>query len=536
MLRGALAKLSNPTLRRSALAALAATAVLLSAAAIINTYAVFSGTFDEPDHVACGMEYLDRGRYTYEPMHPPLARVAVAMGPYLAGLRSTGESSLWREGRNILYARGTYVRNLSLARLGVLPFYLLLAAVVWRWARRVAGDVAGALATGILATLPPVLAHAGLATTDLALTATLTAALFAFTLWLDQRTLPRSLALGVACAAATTAKLSALVFLPAGMGAILAVHLLGRKSQGVPAGPVPGRPVHQSLAVAVATGALVLWAVYRFSLAPVAGGPPVPAPEFWRGITQLVELNRHGHESFLLGQVSAHGWWYFFPVALAVKSPIPFLVLVMTGGAAALRVRDRSAFAVLGPGAGAAAIVLIAMSFNLSMGLRHVLPVYPLGTIVASYGAIRLWHTLHAPAVARGATVLLLAWQLVSTVRAHPDYLPWFNQLAGERPDRILVDSDLDWGQDLLRLADTVRARHIDSLALAYFGSADPRFHLSRVRPMAPFERPAGWFAVSVAVTKGMGARGFEWLDSIPPVATVGKSIRLYRLAPPAGN
>ncbi len=162
-----------------------------------------------------------------------------------------------------------------------------------------------------------------------------------------------------------------------------------------------------------------------------------------------------------------------------------------------------------------------------------MVPVYPLLSIVAGFGVVSLWKTVERPQLARALTVVLVVWQMTSTVRAHPDYLPWFNVMAGERPDRILVNSDLDWGQDLLRLADTVEARGIDSLALVYFGTANPFVHIPGVRPLRRFERPAGWFAASISAVKGLeveGNTGFEWLELVEPDIRIGKSIWMYNL------
>ena len=93
----------------------------ISVVRIVSTYHVFSQTWDEPAHLATGMEWLERGTYTWEPLHPPLARVAVALGPYLSGLKLTGQQNMWDQGNAILLAHDRYLHNLTLARLGVLP-------------------------------------------------------------------------------------------------------------------------------------------------------------------------------------------------------------------------------------------------------------------------------------------------------------------------------------------------------------------------------------------------------------------------------
>src|SRR5688572_8347979 len=114
-------------------------ALAVAAAAAVSTYSVFNHTYDEPSHVLTGLEWLERGEFSLEPKHPPLGRVAVALGPWLAGARwpdepYVGESSLYRNGNRILYG-GEYHRTLGLARLGALPFLLGALLVAWAWAR-----------------------------------------------------------------------------------------------------------------------------------------------------------------------------------------------------------------------------------------------------------------------------------------------------------------------------------------------------------------------------------------------------------------
>jgi hypothetical protein len=202
-------------------------AVVLTAAAvarIASTYSVFSQSWDEPAHLATGMEWLDQGRYDREPLHPPLARVTIALGPYLDGVRSAGFANTWQEGNALLHARDAYQHNLATARLGVLPFFVLAAAAVFLWTRWLFGDAAAVLAVLLFTTIPPVLGHAGLATTDMAATATVAWALYAFARWLHNPTPVRSLGLGLATAAAILSKFSALLFLPGGFLALYLCH------------------------------------------------------------------------------------------------------------------------------------------------------------------------------------------------------------------------------------------------------------------------------------------------------------------------
>ena len=91
--------------------------VVLSTGLCVSTYRYFGHTWDEPEHLAAGIQLLDRGQYTYDIQHPPLARLAMALGPYIAGVHSFGEPgpSGEQEGRDLLYRTVGYDRVLTLA-------------------------------------------------------------------------------------------------------------------------------------------------------------------------------------------------------------------------------------------------------------------------------------------------------------------------------------------------------------------------------------------------------------------------------------
>ena len=165
--------------------------LVLGTIRIVTTYQVFSYTFDEPAHLACGMEWLDKGAYTWEPQHPPLARVAGALGPYLIGIRSQNTRrlnifSMTFEGLGILFNNNRNDEVIGMARLGILPFYWIGCLSVYWWARRYATRATAVVALFFFSFLPPILAHAGLATTDMACTAFLAAAFLAAVVWMEE--------------------------------------------------------------------------------------------------------------------------------------------------------------------------------------------------------------------------------------------------------------------------------------------------------------------------------------------------------------
>jgi 4-amino-4-deoxy-L-arabinose transferase-like glycosyltransferase len=516
----------------------------IAVARVTATYRVYSQTYDEPAHLAAGMEWLDRGVYRYEPIHPPLGRGAIALGPWLAGVHSQGSADMWQEGNALLASRGTNHRVLALARAGVLPFFVLAAIVTYAWASAIAGTAAGVLAVLLFTTVPPVLAHAGLATTDMPGAAGLIAAFFLLVRWLEQPSIPRSLSLGGAIGLALLCKMSAVVLLPVGGVAIILVWLLAPGRSRVP------RATRASLAIV--TAVILVWAGYRFSVGPIplskahdspASAPSpgrtvtVPAPEWFRGLHAMLALDlRQPRKNFLLGAPRVGGTWYFFPVALAVKTPLPFLALAAAGVLVLGRQwRRRKRWQAVAPLAAAAALLALVMKSDINYGVRHVLSLYPLLAIAAAAGALALWRSTWrrpaGPAVAGG----LIVWLCIESALAHPDYLPYFNQLAGSHPEQVLVDSDLDWGQDLDRLSDTLRARRVNQVALAYFGSADLTKHGLPPYVQLPEHTPtSGWVAVSLYCLQLGSPKGqldsYAWLRHYRPVARVGRSILLYHI------
>lgn len=514
---------------------IAVTLVVASSIAVWSTARVFSGTVDEPAHLAAGMQWLTTGQYTYDLQHPPLGRVAAALGPYLHGARTVGEAGIYDEGARLLGQGRHYSDVLASARHGELVFFLLMAAIVWLWARRLLGEAGGAVAVLFVVTNPDLLAHAGLATTDIACAAMTALGLYAAARWIDRPTWAATFSLGVAAGLAACSRLSAIAFLG---GALIACYLLHAwATRGWSLGSaLDGRRWTERIFAALLVFALVVWAVYRFDVGRFTpDGLRLPAPAFIAGIDRFVLHGGAGHPSFLLGTPGNRGWWYYFPVALAIKTPLPLLLLATLGSAEVVRrLRDRRDWQAAVPLVAAAAMLAVAMTVHVDLGIRLVLPLYPLLAIVAAYGAITLWSQVPQLA-SRVALAVLVAWSTIGAVRSHPDYLAYFNALAGSHPERILVDSNLDWGQDLYRLRDTVIARGIrDSIRVAYFGTADPSaIGVPNARQLGLHERATGWIAASETYLAGEWVGGaYAWLLDYPAVARIGPSMRLWYIPP----
>ena len=506
--------------------------ISIGVARVAATYGTLNSTSDEPAHVDSGMEVLQFGSYNYELQHPPLARIAVAIGPYLAGSRekthrnveTEGFMTVFQDGNEILYADGQYWRNLTLARLGVLPFFVLLCVVTCAWSRRWFSPTAGLWAVGLLVCTPPILGHAGLATLDLACAATVLTALYALLRWLDEGNSRGAVFFGATVALALLVKFSSMLFL----GACCLVALFWK------------RPAIKQAILAAITTILLLWAGYGFAIGSLgpSWGPhprieailtehptlrpfwdaamamPLPFPKLLLGLRDVMRHNDLGHGSYLLGEYRTTGWWYFFPIVLAVKTPIGLMLLV---GISVwfLRGWQQRLTALF-----ALAVLLACLPSGIDLGVRHILSIYPLLAIVA--GSASRWKTT---AVAVGLLVV------GESVLAHPDYLAHFNLFAGSKPEAILAESDLDWGQDLDRLSRRLKELNAPEVHIKYFGSALlEKAGLPTYWDLNAQTPDKGWVAISVhyLYLEHAKDRSFDWLKRHTPRERIGKSIDLF--------
>ncbi|HEX2123234.1 MAG TPA: hypothetical protein VHL59_16505 [Thermoanaerobaculia bacterium] len=345
--------------------------------------------------------------------------------------------------------------------------------------------------------------------------------------------------LGVAFALGLLSKFSFLVFFPPAALALIAMRW-----------PVRVRVRPALLAIGVAF--VVFWAGYRFHIGRPAdlyqhagffvehsvseplrpltrwlARTPLPAPEVVTGLAVLKLHDRDGHLSYLLGESRVKGWWYYFPVVFFYKTPIPFLLLMLWGIVTIVRARSRDGMALV---LIALAIMGVAMTSSINIGIRHILPIYAPLAIVAAVGIAAI-RNLARDAFSRATLFVLLLWLFGGVARAHPDYMAWFNEAAGADPSYIAADSNIDWGQDVLRLARVVRELKIERLPMHIV-------NVTRYEPLgipahelSPFHRSRGWVAISETQLRWAEATGdYAWLEPYRPVRRIGKSIRLYSI------
>jgi 4-amino-4-deoxy-L-arabinose transferase-like glycosyltransferase len=547
--------------------------LLIAIGRVLASYAVTAQAFDEPCHVAAAIELIDRGTYQLDPYNTPLARLAIGAPLYLAGARmplyapdDPARRNYNDVGNKILHGGTNYPLTLALARSGVLPFLVLSTIVVFCWTKREFGDLAAVMSVVLFTTLPVILAFSSVAYSDISAAFAQPAALFAFALWLEEPSGKRASWLGVITGLALLAKFTTLLYLPVGAAAILAVRWLRPKQEDTSKPAIRRSALIFHILAASLIAVVVVWGGYVFSTgrvqqslgisaesmpsfqhfpgplrqtarAVILRNPVVPAPGLLNGIASAWAFNKEGPPSYFMGQIKRGGWWYFFFVDLALKSPLAFLVLGLIGLIALVQDRARK-WTALSPAASMSAILLATTMTKVYYGVRHVIAVYPLLAIVAGYGASYLWQVQGRRQIAaRSILSILLVWQIGSSLSASGNFLAYFNVLAGKDPSKLFVAGcDLDCGQDLIRLSKELKARKVSHITLALWTSTDmsqadlPTFQVAQAS-----EPVAGWFAISLRALRtgdlfheSYPQNAFDWLKSYQPVQQVGSTILLY--------
>jgi hypothetical protein len=567
-------------------AAVLASGLVLYMALVLTSMRGKTSTFDECAHLPAAYTHLALRDFRLSPDHPPLAKL-VAAAPLLAGrvhMKPDDEAwrlrRQWEFGKRFLYRWNDADTLFRRSRTAIALLACVLAAGVFAWTRRHWGLPAGALALFVCVLSPDVLAHGQIVSTDLGAALFIFLSVAAFERVTERATWGRLAAAGGAFGAALATQFSALLLLPVlGLLAIASVFwrepitmaLAGLRPAPRGAADRRGRAfdVARLLVGMVLVAWLVIWASYLFQPS-FTSDPEQNAAFDWERlrpesafVAEPVLLARRLHllpdpylygffrffkhsearPSFLLGERSERGFAWFFPATFALKTPIGLMVLLVL---CALTWRRHAASRRVELFLWLPVVVYLALTLTrgINIGHRHLLPIYPF-LFVAAGRAATLVRGRSRPLAA--AVLAAAAWYGVSVARVHPHYLAYFNEAAGGPANgyRLLVDSSLDWGQDLAGLRDWLAARGIPRAKLSYFGTADPEYHrvpvdllpgymLPRPRTTVYEVRPGDVVAVSATnlqeVYVDPEARPLmALLRARAPIGQVGYSILVYR-------
>ncbi|MFI1169031.1 phospholipid carrier-dependent glycosyltransferase [Streptomyces sp. NPDC020801] len=517
------------------------------ALAMVTAAAEQTPTIDEPVYVGTAAVYLHEHSLAYNPEHPPLGKLLIAVGVAVADphFDPSFRGDQGQLGRHLLYESGNDPWRLMLwARLPVIALTLLFGLVVFAFARELTGALGGLVALALYAFSPDLIAHGSLATLDVpAAGFVLTSA---WLLWRARRRPRLYLPLaGAASGAALATKMNALPAVPVLLSLAVLSVCSGRRPAGRDARVRALAAGAGWAAVTAAVSVAVVWATYLVVDPRLrwTSAEPVPAVHGLRAL--LVDLmpfpgayrdgmriqfgfENYPWQGFLFGHVYTGSRWYYLPAALLVKTPLGMLVLWAAGAVALVasrRVRPAAPYLLVPP----AVLLAAAMHSSRDFGTRYAL-FLPMFLAVAAAAVPAVRRTRRVLAV----TAALVAFVAVSSLRTFPCYLPYSNEAFGgpARTHLRLHDSNVDWGQDLGRLAGRLHTRYPrERVWLVYKGSGVPAFYgIHAGDPRAvPLERVRGLLVVSDSSAAKATGRLAALIGSSRAVDEVGHSITIYR-------
>jgi 4-amino-4-deoxy-L-arabinose transferase-like glycosyltransferase len=472
-------------------------------------------SYDEPHHLTAGFHAWETRRITLNREHPPLHKLLNAAPLRSLGLRlpNTPEPG---QGIDINEYSRRFIGENTKPKNQIIPRARWVTVAWTTLLILVAGWFVHPLAAAILAFDPTVLAHGHLITSDTLSALAFLVVVLAWERFLDRRTWGRWLLAAVLLSLAFLAKFSTLL-----LGPILLTLTLLR----------PGRRRGLAACAAACASALAI-ALGVYALFQPPSGLDHP---FLIGLRDLKDHARDGHAAYLLGRFSESGWWYYFPVAFAVKTPTATLALFAAAIGLAVWKRLKPPAWIVVP-----AVFYLAASIGgrLNLGIRHLLPFYPFLAVFIALTVTRALPSWKIRSALLAPLALLLAWEL-ALVR--PSYLAFFNQPAGgpEQGARYLLDSNLDWGQGLPALKAWLDANRVTGqICLQYFGTDDVASYRIQERHL-----PLTWETEAVANVDCVAAIGlsslhelymapgsYRWLRAKRPAARPGHVFAVYDL------
>jgi len=557
-----------------------------------------SAIVDEVAHIPAAYSYLHYGDYRLNPEHPPLMKDLAALPLQFMQLNfpngatdpwTTQINAQWDTGWKFLYHSGNDAgKILFWSRLPILLLAVAFGGVLYLYLRRRFGIAVALIGLFFYALSPNILASSIFVTTDLGASVFAFISLVTFVRYSESPNRGNLALLALALAVAQLAKFSSILLYPfLGLMTILLAF-------------VWRTPATLKQRFKVFTGGFVLASVISIGLVwiayiphtigmttavqqhlinhalPVGIGPAVagvldvlspipvfkPLVQFILGVSMVFARVAGGNTTYFLGQVTNQSFHGYFPVLFMVKTQLSLLIIgfgaTILALARLLRRRPiglklraaaylRQHLTETTLGLFAAFYFAVSVAGNLNLGIRHILPIYIPLFVLAALAVVRVGRRLIRDRNRRlyaGAMIVLLAWYGGATLLIAPSYVAYFNELIGgpARADHYFSDSSVDWGQDLLRFGDYIRANHIDTVALDYFGGGQTAYYFPDSSKVIPWHSsngryPGQYIAVSetylendIYYSKLDHTANYQYLRDMQPIARIGYSIYLYKL------
>jgi 4-amino-4-deoxy-L-arabinose transferase-like glycosyltransferase len=542
---------------------------------LLTVVARKSITIDETLAIPAGYYYLTTEAFYIDNDHPPLPKMLAALPLLFFSVQApplddrnneaSAQQTLTAGARFWSANRDHFETIFFWARVPMIILTLLLGALIFTFTRRLFNARAAALAVTLFSLEPTILAH-GRVIKDIHVAFAYLLFFFALYVYGSAPTLRRAILLGLACGMALVVKYSMVILFPILL--IFGCVFMLRPPPGV-----QRRWIMFQIMTAAFVALLALNAAYFFrhqalsvhDIQLLAHNVPAYSgtmlsllklsslfapPYYVLGAYDTFIHNDLGHPAFLLGEYGEHGWWYYFPVAFALKTTIPFLLLTIVSLAWAVwraSRRDMKFLILLTP---VVIYAVPAMLANINIGIRHFLPVFAFFFILGGALLDRLLSVRKSRALGLALVTIIVAVCAVEAVRVYPNYISYMNKLASGRPWTYLSDSNVEWGDDAGALAAYLKARGETRVRAAFLGGSVvlPLYGVDYVDLLSPpgvtledtryvalgasylnGSTVPGWSEGSGRETEAQRQNYFARYRDRKPEAVFGNSIYLYR-------
>ncbi|MEP6847787.1 MAG: phospholipid carrier-dependent glycosyltransferase [Acidobacteriota bacterium] len=539
-----------------------------------------SPTVDELPHILAGHRHWQCGDFGINPEHPPLLKLLATVSlnfktliepPVECGSKMTSKPESFLFGTKFIIQNGADAVVIPV-RLSAALISLLLAVLVFTATWQMFGRWEALTALALLAFEPNLIANGSLVTTDMALAATAFAAFYALYKFGQKPGVIRFILVGAAVGLMLAAKHSAVIFVPILLVVLVADAFIFRRGEMSPTKRISSQTA--SFAGFFLIALVLLWAFYgfRYHAIPAASGNTVSVESYIKANNMLqpeiaeslsarivggVNRTHILPESYVLGLADIiasgsrnayifdrnypTGQWFYFPLAFVVKSSVALLLLLPLGFLFAFFVREKrreALFLIVPP----LLFLAVALTSQLNIGVRHILPVYPFFIVITAGGAVWLSRKFDA---FRFVVIALLLFHAATAVRTAPDYMAFSNDFWGGTNNtyRIFRGPDVEWGQNTKLLNEYLAREKITDCWIAPYGLTD-LIRVSQPCRLMPGGFPAdvtdqpidptpsaieGTVLLSITTLPPRGGSEYLPITRSEPIAEIGGSVFVYR-------
>jgi hypothetical protein len=516
-------------------------------------------------HVPTGYVFLKTGDFVYATDSPALARYIASFPLLFMDVKLPPERSFWARddraefSREFLYDlnRNIVGKIIFFARMPMIALGAFGGIFLFSWTKRRYGSQIAVLTSIFYFLSPNILAHARFATTDIAAIVFIMCSVLTFWDFLKSLRYKQSLIAGVFLGLAMMAKYSALLLLPLYFVLVFIIFIARILSKEKNSGSI-----FLMFLVFLSVSFLVLWAGYAFEFKPFLQDAlrpegkvdffksilhrvfpsasngfmdksinalytvPMPLSSYILGVIGVLKHGIEGARTFFMGVWKQAGHPMYYLLAFFIKTPVPVIVTFFLGTFFLITRKEKRLLGVY-------LLFIIAAFFvtasraSLQLGLRYVLPVYPLIFVISAIGLSLLFQRGYLSKI---LGIVFVVWLFAVQIFIWPDYLSYFNELIGGPKNgyKYLRESNLDWGQDLPALRDFMAKENIDYVKLDYFGEGDPSLYDIKSGTIKRFEKEKpGDFVYAISVNY---IDGYPWTQRKKPDARAGYSILIYDL------